>query len=699
MKVMKNISIIQWSFLVLAMWGILVTSCTKFDTPPNVEEDATKADGRASVKKCVLWVNLEGAGGGDLAKNALPDDGVIKSLLPHSRYVWNGLEAEHAGEHVPVEEHAVACASMLTGNLPARHGISDDTYVSEQIFDPSFDEALKVYPGFFQYISDHDGSIKTLAITPWKMQNEKLLNKASTTITSQSDEETLTEALTRLNEEDNRVVYLSFRGVLDAAKNGGWQSDNANYVTAMHTMDNYVGQLLDALKARPNAYYEDWLVIVTSNHGGTVDGKYGGMSLDERNMFGIFHFAHFSQSKEMDAEMLDVLRFDQSFRGVVIDSITHKPESKTEVETYRQIYSPDSLGGEMTVEYIMASRPSYSRSYIPGGQSGVTLMKKKTWSMALEHTYASSVGRFLGVSNGTNGSQSGRFVNPMIHSFTSTMTFRDVTDYIEQTPVEETTDKWGNVIPGYTKETPKRKGKVDVRSYFDGIPENAGNMGVEKDMAVSEFRDDANYEISDGMRWSCRYLLEVRIWNKALTEYEVNRYSNSLKLTSANCDIYKHLIGYWQFYKGEEGQYLKDDSLVVNQIPTVRKKIRLSDGTTEVRDLQTEPMRLRKKNADGYYVQIDKEDIQYMTIANTMKPIMEGKGRLMESVLVLPAILEWMDIEFPKEATRGSGSSAYKTSKLDGVNLSWDQLSSTTAWQGQILGNYNLDLEWRDYEK
>ena len=82
-----------------------------------------------------------------------------------------------------------------------------------------------------------------------------------------------------------------------------------------------------------------------------------------------------------------------------------------------------------------------------------------------------------------------------------------------------------------------------------------------------------------------------------------------------------------------------------------------------------------------------------------MKPIMEGKGRLMESVLVLPAILEWMDIEFPKEATRGSGSSAYKTSKLDGVNLSWDQLSSTTAWQGQILGNYNLDLEWRDYEK
>lgn len=693
---MKNNLVIKWSFLALFAFGSLVTSCTKFDTPPYVEEDTGATENRVLVKKYVLWVNLEGAGGGDLAKNALPDDGVIKSLLPHSRYAWNGLESEHVEEYYPSAENAVACASMLTGNMPLRHGIGDDTYVSEQIFDPDYDEALKVYPGFFQYIADYDKSLKTLAVTPWKIQNEKLLNKATTSVTTQSDEETLNTALLKLREEDNRVVYLSFKGVLEAAKNGGWQPGNAGYVSAMHTMDGYVGQLLEAVNARQNAYYEDWLVIITSNHGGTAEGKYGGMSLEERNMFGIFYYAHFSQPQEMNPGTVDVLRFDQSFQGVVIDSITYKIGSRVEPEIYRQFYSPDSLGGGMTVEYIMAARPSTSRSYIPGTQNGVRVMEKSLWSMLLTHTYASGRGDFFGVNDGTDSQQSGCFVNPMIHSFTSTMNFRNVSDYIYEEKVAEEIDKWGNITPEYIKKTPKRKGVVDIRSYYDAIPKSAGNMDVKKDDVLSKFRDNSNLIISDGKRWDCRYLLEVRIWNKELTEGEVTRYSKSLKLTPANCDIYKNLIGYWQFYKGEEGQFLKDDSLVVNQIPTVRKKVRLGDGTIEEQELPTEPIRLRKKNNAGYYVPIDRTDIQYTTLANTL--LMKEKGRMMESVMPVPVILEWMDIVFPLEATRGTGASAFKTSKLDGLCYPWDPTIGTFSWRGQFMGDYSVDLEWRDYE-
>ena len=54
----------------MAALGMMTTSCTKFDTPPYVEEDASSGSGRISINKYVLWVNLEGAGGGDLEKNA-----------------------------------------------------------------------------------------------------------------------------------------------------------------------------------------------------------------------------------------------------------------------------------------------------------------------------------------------------------------------------------------------------------------------------------------------------------------------------------------------------------------------------------------------------------------------------------------------------------------------------------------------------
>lgn len=72
--------------------------------------------------------------------------------------------------------------------------------------------------------------------------------------------------------------------------------------------------------------------------------------------------------------------------------------------------------------------------------------------------------------------------------------------------------------------------------------------------------------------------------------------------------MYQHLIGYWQFYKGEEGQYLKDDSIVVNQIKQVRKRVKVGDEEVE-QVLNTEGLRLRKKteiNDKSYYTLLKK---------------------------------------------------------------------------------------------
>lgn len=69
---------------------------------------------------------------------------------------------------------------------------------------------MKAYPVFFQYIVDYDKSMKTLAVTPWKTQNQELLEKAGTTVTTTSDEETLNTVLQQIDNENNRVIYLSF---------------------------------------------------------------------------------------------------------------------------------------------------------------------------------------------------------------------------------------------------------------------------------------------------------------------------------------------------------------------------------------------------------------------------------------------------------------------------------------------------------
>lgn len=699
MKDMKLMKILAGKGLVLlTIVSSMIMSCTDYDTPPYVEEGVGSNGNKvSSVKNYVLWINLEGAGGGDLVKNALPEGGVIKGMLSKSIYMWSGLEAEHVELDDAISggsENPIACASLLTGNTPYRHGISDHSYVSEMVFDPDFDEAMKSYSSFFQYIADYDKTMHTLAITPWAEQNKNLLLDATRVITSASDEETLELALKNLKEEDNRMVYLSFKDVLSAAvSGGGWRSGNSAYTAAMQKMDDYVGQLLEEIKKRESAYYEDWLVIVTSNHGGKEDGTYGGNSPEERNMFGIFYFPHFTKPKELTGEAIEVLRYDYAFKGVVIDSVTTQVwADKLGLEAAnRQVYSIDTAfvaDAGITVQMIMSTRPSVSRSYIPGTQDGVPLIKKGKWSQWLTHTYCASEASFYGFTDGKSGGSSkfGDFVDPTLHSYTMTMRVTGSTDYDDK--VTGTEDEWGVMQPD--KINKKRIIKGEIRNYFDGIP-RTDVLSKEKDEQISWFRDNENLEICDvdnrkrPIRWSCRYIAELRIWNKMLNEIDVKKYSDQLKLTKSNCKDYDNLIGYWQFYKGEEGEYLKDDSLVVNQIKEITKR----DGTK----ISGEPIRLRKRLDNGQYTPVTKEDIRYETIPNSLYQNMVDRKRMMESSTVVPVILNWFGIEYPVEKTRDSG---FKLSKLDGVWYPLDASTNKFVWKWMILGDYHTDLEWRE---
>lgn len=658
---------------------LVVTACTDYETPASVAGDIKDVSSGHDIKKYVLWINIEGAGGGDLVKQALPADGTIMSMLAHSKYMWNGLESEHAdGEQYvePEAENPVANASMLTGALPMRHGIDDASYIAEPaIFDPSFDESLKVYPSFLQYVTDYNKALKSLVVTPWKKMNENLLYQADRIVTTTTDEETVQKVIESWEDQmmDYRVTYLSFRDVLDAAKSGGgWHSGNTEYAAAFKKVDSHVGHLLDVINGRKNAYLEDWLVIVTSNCGGKADGSYGGMSLEERNMFGIFYYSHFSESKEMVGNYNSLLRFDKSFQAVVIDSTEVKTTGKQ-----RQLYSMPIVAGAdngMTVEYIMAARPSKNRSYIPGGQSGVGIMNKGRWSISMGHTYNSSSAKVLNVGD-NDRPNAGDFVTPSMHSYTATYSFKDVVDEVRTETSEE--DEFGVTV---TEEIAYKKGKVDVIAYYDGIVTSPRSENIDRQALLCE--DNANLTINGGLNWSCRYFAEIRIWKRALVAEEVARYAGQLKLTPENCPIYSDLIGYWQFYEG--GQYLEDDSLVINQIP-------------EVNGLPTEPLRLRTLDAaTGKYVSPVPKQIRYMNVPYTAYPAHENGQLLMESTTVIPEIFYWLGVPYPEETTRGDG---FKGSKLDGVWHPLDMTSKTQIWKGYFLNKYEHDLEWRDYEK
>lgn len=184
-------------------------------------------------------------------------------------------------------------------------------------YDPSNpNEKVIQYPTILHHIADNDSENPTLCVTPWDKLNKNLLNAAQKTVTTANDEETKNVILEYLKNSDFNFTLLSFSGMLEAGKSGGFSANNVNYITALQYIDAYIGEFLQAIDERKNAFYEDWLVVVTSNHGGKEDGSYGGNSAEERNTFGIFYYPHYTEQKMLGKKCMELILIHPKHKGL-----------------------------------------------------------------------------------------------------------------------------------------------------------------------------------------------------------------------------------------------------------------------------------------------------------------------------------------------------------------------------------------------
>ena len=72
---------------------------------------------------------------------------------------------------------------------------------------------------------------------------------------------------------------------MDGAGHGtGFSATNPVYLAAIEASDLYVGQMLTAILDRPTFAIEDWLIVVTTDHGGLGTG-HGPMDADNQTIW------------------------------------------------------------------------------------------------------------------------------------------------------------------------------------------------------------------------------------------------------------------------------------------------------------------------------------------------------------------------------------------------------------------------------
>lgn len=100
-----------------------------------------------------------------------------------------------------------------------------------------------------------------------------------------NDEASFEAALAEIGQENcSDFIFVIYEPTDATGHNYGFTFNNPKYKKAFLTADNYGFETINAIKARETYETEDWLIIVTSDHGGVGTG-HGGESIQERMTF------------------------------------------------------------------------------------------------------------------------------------------------------------------------------------------------------------------------------------------------------------------------------------------------------------------------------------------------------------------------------------------------------------------------------
>ncbi|MBW2508857.1 MAG: alkaline phosphatase family protein [Deltaproteobacteria bacterium] len=175
-------------------------------------------------------------------------------------------------------------SSILTGVWIDKHG------VQLNVFDEAnFDE----HPHFFAHVREKDPGAYLASFATWAPINESIASSADVDVVfsstmptdSASGDMAVTAAVVSyLASGTPDVVFVQLDEVDHQGHVAGYGPDVPAYVEAIEAVDLQIGEMVDAIRARDTYASEDWLILVTTDHGGTGKG-HGGQSDEERTIF------------------------------------------------------------------------------------------------------------------------------------------------------------------------------------------------------------------------------------------------------------------------------------------------------------------------------------------------------------------------------------------------------------------------------
>jgi predicted AlkP superfamily pyrophosphatase or phosphodiesterase len=243
---------------------------------------ACGSDSGAEKTKHALIIGLDGVRPDALQQASTPRLG---ALIASGTVSYDAFAGGVLGEETEQPTFSgPGWSSILTGVWTDKHGVKLNVFD-----DANFDE----YPHFFARVREKNPDVYLSSFVTWAPINESILASAEADAVFTWDDPSdsaggdlaVTAAVVaHMAAATPDVVFVHLDQVDHQGHAFGYGPEIPEYVDAIENVDSQIGEMLDAVRARPTHASEDWLVVVITDHGGIGKG-HGGESDEERTIF------------------------------------------------------------------------------------------------------------------------------------------------------------------------------------------------------------------------------------------------------------------------------------------------------------------------------------------------------------------------------------------------------------------------------
>jgi predicted AlkP superfamily pyrophosphatase or phosphodiesterase len=243
--------------------GALCYALLQFAAPGPVTHAA-----EPKVKK-VLFIGIDGC----------RPDALLAADAPHlKQLIATGAFSDQAqtGE---LTVSGPSWSSALCGVWAGKHGVTNNNFAPARYGE---------YPNVLVRLKTARPMSYVASAAHWEPIRSKMITTADHTSAHRSGAEVTAAACKLLDEASPDLLFLHFDDVDHAGHSTGYGPQFKPYLAAIHGVDAQIGQVLAALRRRPAFGREDWLIALTTDHGGSQKG-HGKNTPAHRTIFVILH--------------------------------------------------------------------------------------------------------------------------------------------------------------------------------------------------------------------------------------------------------------------------------------------------------------------------------------------------------------------------------------------------------------------------